>query len=87
MNNEMNQTPEMENTTPSIPGWGDAKITVELPLQAIVEFANILNQRLCFIEDNIRLTDDNGNSFSITEFYAMQQMQAMQDANNETEGE
>lgn len=93
MNNEqINQTPEMENNEqPKIPGWADAKITGDLPLNAIVEFANILNQRLCFIENNIKLSDENGNSMSITEFYAMQQMQQMQqmasEENNQPEGE
>lgn len=93
MNNEqINQTPEMENNEqPKIPGWADAKITSDLPLQAIVEFANILNQRLCFIEDNIKLSDENGNSMSITQFYAMQQMEQMkmqaEQANNQTKGE
>lgn len=95
MNNEqINQTPEMENNEqPKIPGWADAKITADLPLQAIVEFANILNQRLCFIEDNIKLSDENGNSMSITQFYAMQQMEQMRmqaeqaEKENENKGE
>lgn len=67
-----------------VPGWKDARITVEMPLHMIVDFLNILNNRLCFLEDSIRLADNEGNTMSVTEFYAMQ---AQAQADNTSEGE
>lgn len=64
-----------------IPGWKDARITVEMPLHMIVDFLNILNNRLCFLEDSIRLLDANGNTMSVTEFYALQAEQTNDNTN------
>lgn len=79
MNVNTNETVQDENY---VPGWKDARITVEMPLHMIVDFLNILNNRLCFLEDSIRLADNEGNTMSVTEFYAMQAQ-----ANNTSEGE
>lgn len=81
MNVNTNETVQSENY---VPGWKDARITVEMPLHMIVDFLNILNNRLCFLEDSIRLADNEGNTMSVTEFYAMQ---AQAQANNTNEGE
>ena len=81
MNVNTNETVQSENY---VPGWKDARITVEMPLNMIVDFLNILNNRLCFLEDSIRLADNEGNTMSVTEFYAMQ---AQAQANNTNEGE
>ena len=81
MNVNTNETVQSENY---VPGWKDAKITIEMPLHMIVDFLNILNNRLCFLEDSIRLADNEGNTMSVTEFYAMQ---AQAQANNTNEGE
>ena len=67
-----------------VPGWKDARITLEMPLHMIVDFLNILNNRLCFLEDSIRLADNEGNTMSVTEFYALQ---AEQTNNNTNERE
>ena len=83
MNVNTNETVQSENY---VPGWKDARITVEMPLNMIVDFLNILNNRLCFLEDSIRLADNEGNTMSVTEFYAMQ-AQAQAQANNTNEGE
>lgn len=81
MNVNTNETVQSENY---VPGWKDARITVEMPLHMIVDFLNILNNRLCFLEDSIRLADNEGNTMSVTEFYTMQ---AQAQANNTSEGE
>ena len=81
MNVNTDETVQKENY---VPGWKDARITVEMPLHMIVDFLNILNNRLCFLEDSIRLADNEGNTMSVTEFYAMQ---AQAQANNTSEGE
>lgn len=45
-------------------GWADVVITPDMPLNAIVHFANILNQRLCNIENNMIV-----NGKTLTETY------------------
>ena len=67
-------------------GWRTVQIDQELPLSAIVHFLNILNQRLCTIEDLISVKDDkDGNSYTLTEIYHMQAMaaEAKEDNNKE----
>ena len=81
MNVNTDETVQKENY---VPGLKDARITVEMPLHMIVDFLNILNNRLCFLEDSIRLADNEGNTMSVTEFYAMQ---AQAQADNTSEGE
>ncbi len=50
-----------------IQGWRDVQITPDMPLGAIVHFANILNQRLVAIEDILKV-----DSKTLTEIYAEQ---------------
>lgn len=78
-NQNVNQQPQ---------GWKDVNITPDMPLAAIVHFLNILNQRLCNIEDNLVVTQEDGTQMSLTQIYAAQ-AQAEMDAQNrqETQGE
>ena len=90
MNEEMNvntneTVAENAQNENYVPGWKDARITLEMPLHMIVDFLNILNNRLCFLEDSIKLSNGNGNTMSVTEFYAMQAQ--ANEANNTSEGE
>ena len=57
-----------------------------MPLGAIVHFANILNQRLCNLEDLTLVDGPNGEKISITEAYALQ-AEAEQKAQQEQKGE
>ena len=50
-----------------IQGWRDVQITLNMPLDAIVHFANILNQRLVAVEDILKVDDK-----TLTELYAEQ---------------
>ena len=43
-----------------------------MPLTAMVQFLNVLNQRLCAVEDNTFIKDDQGNMLSLTKLYAIQ---------------
>ena len=43
-----------------------------MPLAAIVQFLNVLNQRLCTIEDNLMVEMPTGEKISITQAYALQ---------------
>ena len=46
-----------------IQGWKDVNITADMPLYAIVHFQNILNQRLCALED-VTIDPNSGKSFT-----------------------
>lgn len=79
----------MENNNTNvnqIPGWRNAQITGDLPLNAIVHFLNILNERLCVVEDNMILTvDENGSTASLTQIYAEQAKEEMEAEENNDE--
>ena len=64
------QKQEPEKNTPQ--GWKDGVITPDMPLAALVQFFNVLNQRLCTIEDNLLVEMPNGEKLSITELYRIQ---------------
>lgn len=53
-------------------GWRDVNITSDMPLAALVHFFNVLNQRLCTIEDNTFVEMPTGEKLSITQIYALQ---------------
>ena len=70
---------ENQNQTPQLPqGWKDVTIVPDMPLTAMVQFLNILNQRLCTVEDNTFIKDDQGNMISLTKLYAIQAEAEMQ---------
>jgi hypothetical protein len=57
-----------------------------MPLGAIVQFFNILNQRLCTIEDNLLVEMPTGEKLSITQVYALQ-AEAERQEQNQAQGE
>ena len=62
----------MENENTKIKGWANVVINDGMTLEMLVNFLNVLNRRLCFLEDNIRIRlDDNQESMSITDFYLL----------------
>lgn len=83
---------ENQNQTPQVPqGWKDVTIVPDMPLTAMIQFLNILNQRLCTVEDNTFIKDDQGNMISLTKLYAIQaeeemraQMEAAQQVQQES---
>lgn len=52
-------------------GWRNVNISPEMPLTMLVDFMNILNQRLCNIEDITKI-EVNGEELTLTEVYARQ---------------
>jgi hypothetical protein len=69
---------ENQNQTPQVPqSWKDVTIVPDMPLSAMVQFLNILNQRLCSVEDNTFIKDDQGNMISLTKLYAIQAEEEM----------
>ena len=79
-NQNVNQTQEQKQPQ----GWRDVVITPDMPLAAIVQFLNVLNQRLCTIEDNLMVEMPTGEKISITQAYALQ-AEAEQQAQEEQE--
>ena len=82
-NQEKNVNQSEEQTEKKVQGWKDVVITPDMPLTAIVQFLNVLNQRLCTIEDNLSVEMQNGEKLSITEIYRIQAEQAEQEKNKE----
>ena len=82
-NQEKNVNQSQEQTEKKVQGWKDVVITPDMPLTAIVQFLNVLNQRLCTIEDNLSVEMQNGEKLSITEIYRIQAEQAEQEKNKE----
>ena len=82
-NQEKNVNQPQEQTEKKVQGWKDVVITPDMPLTAIVQFLNVLNQRLCTIEDNLTVEMQNGEKLSITEIYRIQAEQAEQEKNKE----
>ena len=75
-NTNQNQQPQ---------GWRGVNITPDMPLGAIVHFLNILNQRLCNIEDLVLVDGPDGQRISITEAYRLQS--EAEQAQQESKGE
>lgn len=55
-------------------GWRDNKITEQTPIGAIVEYLNIVNERLILIEDAIKANVD-GKEMTLTEYWIEVQKQ------------
>ena len=59
----MEENKQLTNT------WRDVQLTPEMSVYLLVDFLNVLNQRLSLFEDVIKINDENGNEISITEYY------------------
>lgn len=68
-NQNLNNQPQ-EQKQPQ--GWRDVVISPDMPLAAMVQFFNVLNQRLCTIEDNTFVEMANGEKLNITQIYMLQ---------------
>lgn len=68
----------MENTENKVPqGWRDVQIVPDMPLSALINFLNVLNQRLCALEDIVTVPGEDGKAISLTDLYALQAEAAM----------
>lgn len=54
-----------------VKGWADVVITPDMPLSVIVNFLNVINERLCAIEDIIQIPFNN-KMITLTQFYKVQ---------------
>ena len=60
---------------PEITGWAQVNITPDMPLGLIVNFMNVLNQRLVTVENLVTTTGPDGKAISLTDLYAIQTKQ------------
>lgn len=56
-------------------GWADVQISPEMPLVVLVNFMNVLNQRLVQIENVTQIPYEN-HMITLTEFYRIQTEEA-----------
>ena len=94
-NQNINQEQTQEQKQPQ--GWRDVNIIPDMPLNAIIQFLNILNQRLCGVEDSVLIETPDGGRVSITQAYEIQAqleeqarkeiLKNQQTQNNEQQGE
>lgn len=66
---EENKTVEQQ---PQVQGWKDVQLTSQMPVDALVQFLNILNQRLVAIEDRTMIDGPDGTPISLTQAYEIQ---------------
>ena len=58
-------------------GWADVVITPDMPLSVLVNFMNVLNQRLVTIEDQT-VVDFESSKKTLTEIYKIQAEREME---------
>lgn len=68
---EENKTVEQQQQS-EIQGWKDVQLTSQMPVDALVQFLNILNQRLVAIEDRTMIDGPDGSPISLTKAYEIQ---------------
>ena len=54
-----------------IQGWKDVQLSPDMPVSVLVNFLNVLNQRLASIEDQV-VVDFEGAKKTLTEVYQIQ---------------
>ena len=56
-------------------GWKDVQLTSDMNVSMLINFLNVLNQRLANLEDIIEVTAEDGSKMSITDYYIKTQLQ------------
>lgn len=69
---------ENKQQMPQFNGWKDAKIDGNMPIQGLIEFLNILNQRLILIEDQLTIKVGEGQNITLTQYWIEVQKQEYQ---------
>ena len=54
-----------------IQGWKDVQLSPDMPVSVLINFLNVLNQRLASIEDQV-VVDFEGAKKTLTEVYQIQ---------------
>ena len=66
-------------------GWKDVQLTPDMSVSMLINFLNVLNQRLANLEDIIEITAEDGKKMTLTEYYNLQVQSHNESA--ETKGE
>ena len=66
-------------------GWKDVQLTPDMSVSMLINFLNVLNQRLANLEDIIEITAEDGRKMTLTEYYNLQVQS--QNESTETKGE
>ena len=53
-------------------GWKDVQLTPDMSASMLIDFLNVLNQRLVNLEDIIKITAEDGRKMTLTEYYNLQ---------------
>ena len=53
-------------------GWKDIQLTPDMSVSMLINFLNVLNQRLANLEDIIEITAEDGRKMTLTEYYNLQ---------------
>lgn len=53
-------------------GWKDVQLTPDMSISMLINFLNVLNQRLANLEDIIEITAEDGRKMTLTEYYNLQ---------------
>ena len=53
-------------------GWKDVQLTPDMSVSMLINFLNVLNQRLANLEDTIEITAEDGRKMTLTEYYNLQ---------------
>ena len=61
-----------QNKKHKITWCSDIMITDEIPVMNVLEFFNVLNQRLATVEDNVFIKEPDGSMVSLTKHYQIQ---------------
>ena len=62
----MEENKQLTNT------WRDVQLTPEMSVYLLVDFLNVLNQRLVTLENVVVIPDGKGKMINVTDYYAMQ---------------
>lgn len=77
---------ENKKEQPKMQSWRDVRISSQMPLDAIVDFCNVLNQRLCSIEDLLKVKGEDGSEKSLTEIYQEDIKRQIEEGQKESKG-
>lgn len=70
-----------EENKQQVQTWKDVHISPELSASMLIDFFNILNQRMATLENIVTIPDNTGKMITVTELYARQaQAQAQAEA-------
>lgn len=68
---EENKQQQQQSTAPQ--SWKDINLGPDTPVSVLISFINVLNQRLCLLEDHVSIKLDDGRVVTVTELFKLQE--------------